>query len=69
VATATVVVSLVLRGLLIFGIAEAFLRLTRSLVGTEVQRGRSLEYQETVYARSAFPSEAPAQARHHESSG
>jgi lysophospholipase L1-like esterase len=54
-AAVTVVISLALGGLVLFGIAEAFLRLTRSPVGTEIQRGRSLEFEATVYARSAFP--------------
>ena len=42
-------------GLILFGLAEVFLRLSRNPVGTEVQRARSLEFEATVYARSAFP--------------
>ena len=51
----TVVGSLLATGLVLFAMAETFLRITRSPVGTGVQRGRSLEFETTLYARSAFP--------------
>ena len=48
----TVVGSLLATGLVLFAMAETFLRITRSPVGTGVQRGRSLEFETTLYARS-----------------
>ena len=54
-AFTAVLLSVVVSGVVLAAVGEVYLRLIRPHVGPLVQRGRSLEYEATLFARSAFP--------------